>query len=130
MNKKLVSLVLSGLIILSNVPYTENVYAGENKKVDKTIENQDTKSTKIVYLEDGEGSERGGDGTKENPYQNIRTALENIKDGEVLKLVGNVKYTEYKEHTDKSPLPLFINKNITIEGENGNTFSLRAPIQI
>ena len=35
-----------------------------------------------------------GDGSENNPYQNIRTALEKIPDGAILKVRGRVLYTE------------------------------------
>ena len=83
---------------------------------DYQIEQQEKKSNRIVYLTDGEGREGGGDGSIDNPYTNIRTALKNIQDGETLMLIGRVMYTKYEYHVDNSALPLLINKNITIEG--------------
>jgi len=130
MNKRFVSLVLSGVIVLSNTSYIKNVYANESIKSEKLIKQQDTKTQQVVYLADGEGDENAGKGTQQSPYQNIRTALKNIKDGEVLKLVGKVNYNKYNVHTDGSALPLFIDKDIIIEGESGAIFSLRAPIQL
>ncbi len=65
MNKKLMSLTLSSAIILNATSQITSVYAGE-------------------------GTQNAGNGSKENPYQNVRTALENIKDGGTLKLVGSV----------------------------------------
>ena len=130
MNKKMVSLVLSGLIVLNSGSYLENVYAHSDDKPKELIKNEDTKSTKVVYLENGEGSINTGDGTKDKPYQNIRTALEKIQDGGTLKLRGNVLYTKYDKGDDGDALPLLIKKNITIEGEEGASFYLRAPIQL
>ena len=73
-----------------------------------------------------------------NPYQNIRTALKNIKNGQTLKLVGTVSYTKYEVDNEKAPLPLIIDKNITIEGSSGKLptdvdadgLVIRAPIQL
>ena len=131
MKRKITTVALSGLVALNSIPTLSTVYALENSKSNSLIENQDAKSTKIIYLEDGEGGENSGDGSENSPYKNIRTALRDIEDGETLKLIGNVSYTKYETHTDKSALPLFINKNITIEGVNGSSsLSLRAPIQL
>ena len=131
MKRKITTVALSGLVALNSIPTLSTVYAVENSKSNSSIENQDTKSTKVIYLEAGEGAENSGDGTEKSPYKNIRTALSNIKDGETLKLVGDVVYTKYETHTDKSALPLFINKNITIEGiDSSSSLSLRSPIQL
>ncbi|CEN79968.1 S-layer homology domain-containing protein [Paraclostridium sordellii] len=123
MNKKLISLIASFLLVFTNVSYIQNIYAEENTKSNQATDSQNKNSKNIVYLSDGEGSLSLGDGTKQNPYQNIRTALNNISDGGTLKLLGMVKYTKYTPHTDGSALPLFINKNITIESGN-NTYPL------
>ncbi|MDY3002573.1 MAG: hypothetical protein SOR73_13005 [Romboutsia timonensis] len=130
MNKKLSSLVLSGLIVLNSTYYLGNVYADNNNQPKELTKNEDTKSTKVVYLQRGEGGMNEGDGSASRPYQNIRTALKNIKDGETLKLVGTVVYTEYDQHVTGGAKPLIINKNITIEGESGASLYLRAPIQL
>ncbi|CEQ18317.1 S-layer homology domain-containing protein [Paraclostridium sordellii] len=138
MNKKLISLVVSSLLVFTNVSYIHNVYAEENTKSNQTKNSQSKNSKNIVYLSDGEGSLSLGDGTQQSPYQNIRTALNNISDGGTLKLLGTVKYTKYDSHTDGSALPLFINKNITIESgnntypvsSNADELSLRTPIQL
>ena len=76
----------------------------------------DTNIMYIIYLKDGEGE--GGNGTLNNPYLNIRTALKNIKDGQTLFLIDTVQYTKYEKGTDGSALPLIINKNITIAGND------------
>jgi len=130
MNKKLVSLVLSGLIVLNNTGSLENIYADSDKKPKELINNEDTKSKRVVYLQDGEGDLDQGDGSADKPYQNIRTALKNIQDGETLKLVGNVSYHYYEAGSEGDALPLFINKNITIDGEGGASLYVRAPIQL
>ncbi len=87
-------------------------------------------SENIIYLKDGEGE--GGNGTLNNPYLNIRTALKNIKDGQTLFLIDTVQYTKYKKGTDGSALPLIINKNITIAGNDTekSVLQLRAAIQL
>ena len=128
---KIISIMLSCLILLSNTHY---IYA--SSKIN-TNNKSDIKE-EVVYLKDGEGSLNKGNGTINNPYENIRTALKNIKDGQILKLIGTVSYTNYDVHTDKSPLPLFINKNITIEGNSGklstdadcDALIVRSPIQL
>lgn len=122
----------------NNVANMQSIYAEYNEKPNNSIDSQNKKSKDIVYVADGEGSTSAGNGTEKSPYQNIRTALDNIPDGGTLKLLGTVKYTKYEEHTDKSALPLFINKNITIESGNNTSpldsnadgFALRAPIQL
>ena len=71
-----------------------------------------------------------GDGSENNPYQNIRTALEKIPDGAILKVRGRVLYTEIQQHPTAGAMPIVIKKNITIEGEPGASLYLRAPIQL
>ena len=87
-------------------------------------------SENIIYLKDGEGE--GGNGTLNNPYLNIRTALKNIKDGQTLFLIDTVQYTKYEKGADGSALPLIINKNITIAGNDNekSVLQLRAAIQL
>ncbi len=130
MNKKLASLVLSGLIVLNSTACLETVYANNNNQQKELIKNEDTKTTKVVYLQNGEGDRNAGDGSADRPYQNIRTALKNIKDGETLKLVGTVLYTEYDKDSAGAALPLIIDKNITIEGDGKSGLYLRAPIEL
>lgn len=137
MNKKLMSLTLSSAIILNASSQIPSVYAAEKTDLNQAKDSQN-KNGNIVYLKGGEGTEGAGNGTKENPYQNVRTALDNIKDGDTLKLVGSVTYTTFDVDNDKAALPLYINKNITIEGASGKSpladdadeFILRAPIQL
>ena len=106
MNKKLVSLVLSGLIVLNSTGSLKNIYADSDNKSKELIKNEDSKLTKDVYLENGEGDENVGDGSANNPYQNIRTALSKINDGDTLKIKGTVQYSKYKQDTNGAALPL------------------------
>ena len=137
MNKKIISLTTSSLLIFQNVAYLPNVYAQE-MQTDSVIDTQNAKSKSIVYLADADGSETDGDGSQSSPYQNIQTALDNVADGGIIRLVGDVTYTKYKTHTDGSALPLIINKNVIIESasdksplaSDADSFSLRAPIQL
>ena len=138
MNKKLMSLTLSSAIILNATSQITSVYAAEKTDLNQAKDNQNKNVKNIVYLADGEGAEGAGDGTQNKPYQNVRTALENIANGGTLKLVGSVTYTTFDVDTDKATLPLYINKNITIEGASGKSplasdadkFILRSPIQL
>ena len=130
MNKKLVSLVLSGLIVLNSTGSLKNIYADSDNKSKELIKNEDSKLTKDVYLENGEGDENVGDGSANNPYQNIRTALSKINDGDTLKIKGTVQYSKYKQDTNGAALPLEIDKSIIIEGEAGAVFSVRGSIQL
>lgn len=135
--KQNLSLLLSCVLILTNVA---NTYALSSIKADKNINitDRETSQANVVYLKNGEGSQTLGNGTANNPYQNIRTALKNIKNGQTLKLVGTVSYTKYEVDNEKAPLPLMINKNITIEGSSGKLptdvdadgLVVRAPIQL
>ena len=135
--KQNLSLLLSCVLILTNVA---NTYALSSIKADKNINitDRETSQANVVYLKNGEGSQTLGNGTANNPYQNIRTALKNIKNGQTLKLVGTVSYTKYEVDKEKAPLPLMINKNITIEGSSGKLptdvdadgLVVRAPIQL
>ena len=135
--KQNLSLLLSCVLILTNVA---NTYALSSIRADKNINitARETSQANVVYLKNGEGSLTLGNGTVNNPYQNIRTALKNIKNGQILKLVGTVSYTKYEVDNEKAPLPLMINKNITIEGASGKLptdvdadgLVVRAPIQL
>ena len=135
--KQNLSLLLSCVLILTNVA---NTYALSSIRADKNINitARETSQANVVYLKNGEGSLTLGNGTANNPYQNIRTALKNIKNGQTLKLVGTVSYTKYEVDNEKAPLPLMINKNITIEGASGKLptdvdadgLVVRAPIQL
>ena len=135
--KQNLSLLLSCVLILTNVA---NTYALSSIRADKNINitARETSQANVVYLKNGEGSLTIGNGTVNNPYQNIRTALKNIKNGQTLKLVGTVSYTKYELDNEKAPLPLMINKNITIEGSSGKLptdvdadgLVVRAPIQL
>lgn len=135
--KQNLSLLLSCVLILTNVA---NTYAISSIRADKNINitARETSQANVVYLKNGEGSLTLGNGTVNNPYQNIRTALKNIKNGQTLKLVGTVSYTKYEVDNEKAPLPLMINKNITIEGSSGKLptdvdadgLVVRAPIQL
>ena len=135
--KQNLSLLLSCVLILTNVA---NTYALSSIRADKNINitTRETSQANVVYLKNGEGSLTLGNGTANNPYQNIRTALKNIKNGQTLKLVGTVSYTKYEVDNEKAPLPLMIDKNITIEGSSGKLptdvdadgLVVRAPIQL
>ena len=135
--KQNLSLLLSCVLILTNVA---NTYALSSIRADKNINitARETSQANVVYLKNGEGSLTLGNGTVNNPYQNIRTALKNIKNGQTLKLVGTVSYTKYEVDNEKAPLPLIIDKNITIEGSSGKLptdvdadgLVVRAPIQL
>lgn len=135
--KQNLSLLLSCVLILTNVA---NTYAISSIRADKNINitARETSQANVVYLKNGEGSLTLGNGTVNNPYQNIRTALKNIKNGQTLKLVGTVSYTKYEVDNEKAPLPLMIDKNITIEGSSGKLptdvdadgLVVRAPIQL
>ena len=135
--KQNLSLLLSCVLILTNVA---NTYALSSIRADKNINitARETSQANVVYLKNGEGSLTLGNGTVNNPYQNIRTALKNIKNGQTLKLVGTVSYTKYEVDNEKAPLPLMIEKNITIEGSSGKLptdvdadgLVVRAPIQL
>lgn len=135
--KQNLSLLLSCVLILTNVA---NTYALSSIRADKNINitARETSQANVVYLKNGEGSLTLGNGTVNNPYQNIRTALKNIKNGQTLKLVGTVSYTKYEVDNEKAPLPLIIDKNITIEGSSGKLptdvdadgLVVRGPIQL
>lgn len=135
--KQNLSLLLSCVLILTNVA---NTYAISSIRADKNINitARETSQANVVYLKNGEGSLTIGNGTVNNPYQNIRTALKNIKNGQTLKLVGTVSYTKYEVDNEKAPLPLMIDKNIIIEGSSGKLptdvdadgLVVRAPIQL
>ncbi|MCR1951295.1 cell wall-binding repeat-containing protein [Clostridium sp. DSM 100503] len=89
------------------------------------------KSKKVIFLTKGQGSESAGDGSENNPYLNIKTALKNVDVGGTIKIIGTLSYWKYEEHPSLLPLPLIINKEVTIEGVDDNSvFMTRAPIQL
>ena len=119
------------ILTLCIVPlHAVSVFTGHTPFSDMCMTAKAQTSKNIIYLKDGEGE--GGNGTLNNPYLNIRTALKNIKDGQTLFLIDTVQYTKYEKGTDGSALPLIINKNITIAGNDTETsvLQLRAAIQL
>ncbi len=119
------------ILTLCIVPlHAVSVFTGHTPFSDMYMTAKAQTSENIIYLKDGEGE--GGNGTLNNPYLNIRTALKNIKDGQTLFLIDTVQYTKYEKGTDGSALPLIINKNITIAGNDTekSVLQLRAAIQL
>ena len=85
----------------------------------------------VVYLTEGQGPVSQGSGTAQNPYTNIKTALNNVKPGGTIKIVGEFNYWVYEETPDLLNRPLIIDKEVTIEGAGiNNPFLVRAPIQL
>ena len=118
MRKKLSVLVLILVLIM-------------NQAAPMGIKAADAADEVKVYVENGEGSLTEGDGTAQRPYQNIRTALKQIQTGQTLVLVGEVSYTKYETYEDKSPKPLFIDKDITIVGSDTSAgLKIRSMIQL
>ena len=118
MRKKLSVLVLILVLIM-------------NQAAPMGIKAADAADEVKVYVENGEGSLTEGDGTAQRPYQNIRTALKQIQTGQTLVLVGEVSYTKYETCEDKSPKPLFIDKDITIVGSDTSAgLKIRSMIQL
>ena len=65
-NKKIlksISIILSCIFLLSNVPYT---YASSVRNTN--INDKSDINAEVVYLKDGEGSLTKGNGTINNPY--------------------------------------------------------------
>ena len=119
------------ILTLFIVPlHAVSVFTGHTPFSDMCMTAKAQTSENIIYLKDGEGE--GGNGTLNNPYLNIRTALKNIKDGQTLFLIDTVQYTKYEKGADGSALPLIINKNITIAGNDTekSVLQLRAAIQL
>ena len=119
------------ILTLCIVPlHAVSVFTGHTPFSDMCMTAKAQTSENIIYLKDGEGE--GGNGTLNNPYLNIRTALKNIKNGQTLFLIDTVQYTKYEKGTDGSALPLIINKNITIAGNDTekSILQLRAAIQL
>ena len=118
MRKKLSVLVLILVLIM-------------NQAAPMGIKAADAADEVKVYVENGEGGLTEGDGTAQRPYQNIRTALKQIQTGQTLVLVGEVSYTKYETCEDKSPKPLFIDKDITIVGSDTSAgLKIRSMIQL
>ena len=132
MKKKVSKVAFTSLVVMNQFSNTPFIYASQKNPV---IENQNTldnQEKKVIYLANGEGNLNIGDGSKDNPYQNIRRALQEVEDGGTIKILGWVSYTHYEVHpTTKAALPLMIDKNIMIEGEGDNAkLYTRAPIQL
>ena len=102
------------ILTLCIVPlHAVSVFTGHTPFSDMCMTAKAQTSENIIYLKDGEGE--GGNGTLNNPYLNIRTALKNIKDGQTLFLIDTVQYTKYEKGTDGSALPLIKNRLIDLE---------------
>ena len=131
MRKRIFVSLLSGIFLVNSVPPVNPVYAANGANGQVALEMQERITENVIYVADGEGGLSDGKGTKSAPYQNIRTALKNIQAGQTLKLVGEVKYTKYEQHTDGSAKPLVIDKAITIEGNDESSgLMLRTTIQL
>nr|WP_297936063.1 Ig-like domain-containing protein [uncultured Lachnoclostridium sp.] len=131
MRKRILVSLLSAIFLLNSIPVVNPVYAANSVNVQEAMEMQNHVTETVIYLEDGEGALSDGKGTKDSPYQNIRTALKNIQAGQTLKLIGEVKYTKYEQHTDGSAKPLVIDKAIILEGNDESSgLMLRTTIQL
>ncbi|WP_294395449.1 hypothetical protein [uncultured Clostridium sp.] len=131
MKKKLTIMTLSGLVALNIIPDAAPVYAVENKKVGDSVEIQSSKSSQTIYVGQRNGNTYVSDGSISKPYDDIKTALEKVSDGGTLIILDSVAYTKYDKDEVGAALPLFINKNITIQGKgSSSSFSSRAPIQL
>ena len=112
-------------ILLFSFSSVVKVYA-----INKTTE-ENPKSKKVIFLTDGQGNISSGDGSENNPYLNINTALNNVDVGGTIKILGKINYSKYEEHPSLLPRPFIINKEVIFEGVNNNSvFMTRAPIQL
>ena len=73
MRNKFISLILATLITSNNMYHIQPVYAIGEKKTNQTIEIKNENEQDVVYLSEGQGSEEKGDGSQQNPYENINT---------------------------------------------------------
>ncbi len=126
--KKRYIALLIGAAIIFNQPMVSYSYNKGAESIDLSSANQ---LREVVYLTGGQGATSIGDGTLNNPYQNIKTALNNVKQGGTIIITGIFKYWEYEETSSLLNKPVIIDKEVTIEGETGNNqFIIRAPIQL
>lgn len=127
-NRKSLIAFFLGLILAINPAvscYSSEIMATE------TASERSSQLKDVVYLTDGEGPIYQGDGTAQNPYQNIKTALNNVKSGGTIKITGRFNYWKYEETPDLLSRPLIIDKEVTIEGaEVNNEFMVRTSIQL
>ena len=131
MRKRWIMLALSALLVVQSTQMAAPIYAEETVGAVSTAVQDNTIAGRVIYLEDGEGTEGIGAGTEKSPYQNIRTALEEAQNGDTIKLVGNVCYTKYQKDEVGGAMPLTIDKAITIEGATAaSRLIVRAPIQL
>ena len=100
MKKQIISLTTSSLIIFQNGLCMPIVYAQENTP-NLVLDTQNPQGMSIVYLGDADGNMDEGDGTLKKPYQNIRTALNNVAEGGTIKIVGRISYTKYDSYPYK-----------------------------
>ncbi|AYE34269.1 hypothetical protein [Clostridium septicum] len=118
-----------GIILILNPSIVS--YSFDNKEVKNVDTKQDNQLKDVVYLTGGQGPTFQGDGTLSNPYQNIKTALDNVKQGGTIKITGKFRYWKYEETPSLLNRPLIIDKEVTIVGAEGNNeFLVRAPIQL
>lgn len=131
MRKRWIVLGLSALLVVQSTQMAAPIYAKETVSAVSTAVQDNTIAGRVIYLEDGEGTEGVGVGTEKSPYQNIRTALEEAQNGDTIKLVGNVCYTKYQKDEVGGAMPLTIDKAITIEGAaDSSRLIVRAPLQL
>jgi len=89
MSKKTSAIVLSSLIVMNQVSEIPVIHANNSISSAVNQEQADKQSQQVIYLTNGEGNLNAGNGTSENPYQNIRTALEQVEDGGTIKIVAS-----------------------------------------
>ena len=92
--KKRYIALLIGAAIIFNQPMVSYSYNKGAESIDLSSANQ---LREVVYLTGGQGATSIGDGTLNNPYQNIKTALNNVKQGGTIIITGIFKYWEYEE---------------------------------
>ena len=127
--KKVCVIIISIILIINNMSVTAYPIENAGIKNIKAVEKKVLKD--IVYLTDGQGNTIQGDGTINSPYQNIKTAMDNVSIGGTIKIVGTLNYTKYEETPSLLRRPLLIDKKVTFEGESElSVFSTRAPIQL
>ena len=122
-NKKVLITLSCVMVLLLNI--TLSAFA-----IDTGI-NANSQEKDIVFLTEGQGSVIQGDGSQDNPYTNINTAIKHVTSGGIIKIIGTVSYSNYEEHQNLLPRPLVINKNVIFEGvDDSSLFMTRAPIQL
>ena len=115
--KKVRQLGLCGMVIVSFV--TTNFILPTKTTYAQTTSENNSVTSRIIYVTRGDDYSTAGFGTENSPYQSFSYAIRQAKDGDVIKLLENIIYI-----TDEG-VPFNIDKAVTIDGNGGHRLNFR-----